>query len=109
SRAGRARHELLRAAVSVDRPGAGHGSVQWALSRARPAERGTEVLRLQRQAHARRLPTERAGAARNPLGSRIRERKNRIFGAAVNPSLENGRAPRKSLFLLASALAVVGS
>ncbi|HXO16428.1 MAG TPA: hypothetical protein VN835_08795 [Steroidobacteraceae bacterium] len=27
----------------------------------------------------------------------------------MNPSLENGRAPRKSLFLLASALAVVGA
>src|SRR5205807_1877706 len=120
SGAGRARHELLRPAGAVDGSGARHGSVQRALSGARAAERGAQVLRLQHQAHTRRLPTERAGAARNPLDSSIRESKNRIFWAAVDRGPGQGvrvrssagrnasAAPRKSFFALTSALAVVG-
>src|SRR6266853_1193345 len=80
SRAGRARDELLRPADALAGPGAGHGPLERALSRARTAERGAEVLRLQYEAYARRLSAERAGAARNPLGSRGRERKKGSSG-----------------------------
>jgi len=91
------------------------------VSRARPAERGAQVLRLRRQAHARRLPTERAGAARNPVGSaRCAEPPKILFRARIcarsgwlgarhpaTDALRRARAPGRARSLLI-ALATAG-